>query len=79
LAGGWRKRDRVVWRAQVAAVRPSNNPRFLQLRFYDAAGHRVGMLPIFQFAIGRVVAVLRHRGWPVPPPEQFFDSLRWGR
>lgn len=38
----------------------------VQLRFHDAAGKRVGVLPLFQFDRGRVLGALRRHGWPDP-------------
>lgn len=72
--GGWRRRDRVVRRARVVTAKPAKNLRFVQLGFHDASGERVGMLPLFQFPAGRVIAALRHHGWPVPALEDLVDQ-----
>jgi hypothetical protein len=71
--GGWRRRDRVIRRADVAAAR-SGGGRFLQLGFYDASGKRVGTLPLFHFPPGRTAAALRRHGWPVPTLRDLVDS-----
>lgn len=74
--GGWRRRDRVIHRAQVVSSKAGRS-RFLEVRFYDAAGERVGMLPVFHFQPGRVFAALRRFEWPVPELDAFADSVQW--
>lgn len=63
--GGWRRRDRVIRRADVVVARPVWKARFPQLHFLDAAGERVGLLPLFQFPARKVLTALRSHGWPV--------------
>jgi hypothetical protein len=57
--GGWRRRDRLVVRVQVAAVRVGRDARFLKIEFSDLAGERVGRLPLAHFPAGQVFAALR--------------------
>jgi hypothetical protein len=77
--GGWRRRYRIIQRAEVVETKHVSIDRWghMQLRFYDAAGERVGLVPLFHFSGLRVVAALKRDGWPVPETGEFRDAAQW--